>query len=591
MMNLTKFLSRVDTAMAGMAEEELQDFIHGYARVLPEDKRDNFLKRLLKAGVEPGTGQSGKQAEGSDKELIREEISQIRGNLCRIENGELCLVGNLNEEYDDWYDSMSDEFIFEDPDKVGKLIEEACGLVHKCVDHEMYAEGYALADNILLLTIQVNGDYYDNGGAELSLNDSEVRNLNNADYRQLILDMLLSAYRTLPADERPDELYRIICGANRNDITLEALIQEGKEELEGLNEFMDLWISYLGLQKSRWAETLLAEALALCGNMEKSIKAARMFSKEHPSLYEYILKQNLDSGNEEKLALGLEALGAVPARYVIRSRIALLTAVHALRLGQRETAEMCWLEAFQSNTEPVQYLRLAVESVDFSKYREQAGNIYKKVYADARKTGGYLHQAGELSENGMDDRTYYMLAFLNGDFDTVMNDGMAEKEPLGWSYTFMKCGVAAFLLYLYQGKDMQAGCRYMCGILVQTISFTVEKYSQGLDQPLKSNDMLLFWECFCKWKAMTPMPETLQEELLQRLENWIQMRIEDIMDGSHRKYYGECAAFIAGLGEVRQSRGELNAKSKMMESFKKAYSRRSAFHKELREFGMKDKKK
>lgn len=590
-MNLTKFLSQVDTAMTGMEEEKLQGFIRGYARILPEDKRDDFLKRLLEAGGNPGTGQDGKQTGGSDEAVIREEIRQIRGKLRRIENGELCLVGNLNEEYDDWYDNISDEFIFEDPDRVCGIIEDACDLVHRCADHGMYAEGYQLADWLLLLTIQVNGDYYDNGGAELSLNDPEFRHMNNADYRQLILDALLSAYRSLPPDKRPDELYRIICDANRNDITLEALLREEKEELDGLNEFMDLWIGYLGLQKGRWAETLLAEALALSGNMEQSIKAARRFSKEHPSLYEYILKQNLDSGNEEKLALGLEALEVIPARYVIRSRIALFTAVHALRLGRQETAEMCWLEAFQSDTEPVQYLRLAVESVDFTKYRERAGNIYRTVHTDARKPGGYLHQAGELSENGMDDRTYYMLSFLDGDFGTVIHDGMGVEEPLGWSYTFMKCGIAAFLLYLYQGKDMQAGCRHMCGIVVEAISFTVGKYSQGLNQPVKSNDMLLFWECFCRWKTMTPMQETLQEEVLQRLERWIRMRTEGIMNGNHRKYYEECAAFIAGLGEVRQSRGEINAKSKVMESFKNAYPRRSAFHRELREFGMKDKKK
>jgi len=63
------------------------------------------------------------------------------------------------------------------------------------------------------------------------------------------------------------------------------------------------------------------------------------------------------------------------------------------------------------------------------------------------------------------------------------------------------------------------------------------------------------------------------------------------MGANRRNYYGECAAFIAALGEVKESRGELNGKEKLMEAYKDAYSRRRAFHEELRRFGMIDTRK
>ena len=81
------------------------------------------------------------------------------------------------------------------------------------------------------------------------------------------------------------------------------------------------------------------------------------------------------------------------------------------------------------------------------------------------------------------------------------------------------------------------------------------------------------------------------EAILERLEKWTQMRVEGIMEKSHRNYYGECAAFAAALGEVRESRGELWAKAKVMEEYRSQYSRRTAFHQELRAYGMADTRK
>ena len=60
------------------------------------------------------------------------------------------------------------------------------------------------------------------------------------------------------------------------------------------------------------------------------------------------------------------------------------------------------------------------------------------------------------------------------------------------------------------------------------------------------------------------------------------------MDANRRTYYGECAAFIAALGEVKESRGLNRAKMQIMEQYKKEYSRKRAFHQELRYYGMKN---
>ena len=87
------------------------------------------------------------------------------------------------------------------------------------------------------------------------------------------------------------------------------------------------------------------------------------------------------------------------------------------------------------------------------------------------------------------------------------------------------------------------------------------------------------------------MTESEQELYLGWVEELVKKRVGGIMEGNHRNYYYECAEYIAALGEVLESRGVLNGKQKLMLEYKQSYSRRSAFHKELRTCGMKDGRK
>ena len=63
------------------------------------------------------------------------------------------------------------------------------------------------------------------------------------------------------------------------------------------------------------------------------------------------------------------------------------------------------------------------------------------------------------------------------------------------------------------------------------------------------------------------------------------------MEGNHRKYYGECAAYIAALGEARESAGQRTGKQDIMVKYMELYSRRSAFREALKGYGMQDSRK
>ena len=150
MMNLPQFLKSIDQTTAAMSRENLAEFIHDIARTLPEKEREYFLLRL-KIMSEIGTGtkaypkiqeadcktpdhKATNHKETPWKEDLIQKQNSLKTRLERVENGELCLEGCLNQDYDDWYDGADEEFLYSDPQGVLDTLEEACSFVHQCID-------------------------------------------------------------------------------------------------------------------------------------------------------------------------------------------------------------------------------------------------------------------------------------------------------------------------------------------------------------------------------------------------------------------------------------------------------------------------
>ena len=155
----------------------------------------------------------------------------------------------------------------------------------------------------------------------------------------------------------------------------------------------------------------------------------------------------------------------------------------------------------------------------------------------------------------------------------------------------MKCGLSAFLLLLMEGDELQSVGRELCRRVVSSVSFDKEEYQRwsGRQNGLSSEEW--FWECFKKWKENVEISEAQRQDYLQWIEKLIKKRVNGIMEANRRNYYGECASYIAALGEVLESQGQQGAKQRILLDYKELYSRRRAFHEELRKYGMRDTKK
>lgn len=607
MMNFTQFLKAVDQAAAAMSKEQLAEFIHETARTLPENQREDFLAEMLlfAAGKETHICPELSKADQEAAADFEQKRSFLRTRLERMESGELCLEGSLNPEYDDWYSSAEEEFLYSDPEGILDIIEEACRFVHQCVDCEEYQAACELTGILIGLDIMVGGEYQEYTDEPININDLKSYHLGNVDYRTLVIDAARAAYCASALSERADELYITLMNSGRRDITLEMILQGGRE-LPEIDAFLPLWIEHLGRMTGSSAGKLLQEALELADDGEQLLANARKYCGEHPELYEQYLTANQGKTDADSLlAVGTEALEAIEKKYLVRSRIALLTSRTALEQDRPELAETCWLEAFRSDTRVVNYLRLLMECRDFSNVREAAAQIYRETCSQLRKDSYFLPTAGGGRENQLNPTQAYLLAFLGGEFDYVRERAMNATNSLGWSASFMKCGLAAFLLLLtedgslpqdaaQQGgelKTMKPGAREMLRRIVAAVGFDKSEYEKGTLRLIEESNEGWFLTCWNHWKRTVPLSREQREALLGWAEGLVTKRVQGIMEGNHRNYYGECAAYIAALGEAREAGGEPNGKQATMAKYMEAYNRRSAFRQVMRGYGMQDTRK
>lgn len=607
MMNFTQFLKAVDQAAAAMSKEQLAEFIHDTARTLPENQREDFLAEMLlfAGGKETHICPELSKADQEAAADFEQKRSFLRTRLERMESGELCLEGSLNPEYDDWYSSAEEEFLYSDPEGILDIIEEACRFVHQCVDCEEYQTACELTGILIGLDIMVGGEYQEYTDEPININDLKSYHLGNVDYRTLVIDAARAAYCASALSERADELYITLMNSGRRDITLEMILQGGRE-LPDIDAFLPLWIEHLGRMTGSSAGKLLQEALELADDGEQLLANARKYCGEHPELYEqYLTAGQGKTDADSLLAVGTEALEAIEKKYLVRSRVALLTSRTALEQDRPELAETCWLEAFRSDTRVVNYLRLLMECRDFSNVREAAAQIYRETCSQLRKDSYFLPTAGGGRENQVNPTQAYLLAFLGGEFDYVRERAMNATNSLGWSASFMKCGLAAFLLLLtedgslpqdaaQQGgelKTMKPGAREMLRRIVAAVGFDKSEYEKGTLRFIEESNEGWFLTCWNHWKRTVPLSREQREALLEWAEGLVTKRVQGIMEGNHRNYYGECAAYIAALGEAREAGGEPNGKQATMAKYMEAYNRRSAFRQVMRGYGMQDTRK
>lgn len=576
-MNLAKFLKYVDDAISEMTGEQMAAFVHEIARTLPERQRNHFIETLKSVRTDKNVLDDRKDAILDARELLHHDIGQVTKFLDAVAEGDLRLDSEIDQYNNRWdWEDDECEFIYSDPEGILPEINKAIKLLHRCIDLEVYPEGSELAENLFSLTVDVVGDYHDYGGTPLQIEDLFNEDLLDGNYDDFIREALYLIYTGNSLPVRSAVLYYSISGLPYANIKLENIMQLGDRELPEFDKFLPLWIKYLGQQYGSMAGILLDEALSMTGE-DAYLESARKFSDVHPELFKHIL-QNGMSGQDDAamMKIGLEALEKIREMSVLRGEIALLTADYANKIGDTETSEHCWLEAFRSDPSVENYLRLRFLSTDY----EKISAAVRQIYEDP--------QAGKERNRFESDRkkTKCAILFFEKRFNEVMKLGVSESDALGWTYSFMKEGLALFFLLLFRGENAARGIREMQFEVLHWMNFDLKKFLRGTTYANEENPEEIFWQSFETWKSDIDIPAEDFGDWMDKIRKQLSNRTKGIMGASRTNYYGECAAFIAAYGEVLESNGVPRAKSRIMEEYRDEYPRRRNFIQALRSYGM-----
>lgn len=603
-MNLREFTDIVDKMAEELGREELQCFIHSIARKVPEAQREDFVHVF--ADVQSMDGKKDTPngiwaaAKGVDEKEIGKESDRLGKLFAQIQDGKLYLLADGYEDYSEGYWNSDWVWEYEDPMGVCRIFEDACLLIQRCVNDGFYQEALNVFDEMMESEVYVenDSDQFSMGIEELKSEKLLTVNLNS-----LALEILYAEYQVSLPEMRAEELYEYFSIPFFRDVKLEQMLSLGREELKGLTEFWESWIELLRDKDGDMEARLLKEAV-LCHKGEEGIlDLARISYEKHPSLYlEAIQKMQRLHDYVRQLEIGKEALEKIDAGYILRSQIALSTAEAAILLQQEDYARRCWFEAFRSDSTPVNYLRLISQSGHPQPYLKET----KSIILSGKKVGtgqGYkfdpYNAAAELHRNQISQIDAQILRFLSGDFEYAIELCRQIKQPLGWSGTFIKCGLALFLLLMYQGKDLQQGCRAQENTLICALNFNGDQYLKGTREQLqygkgsesqqKTDE--IFWQCFRRWKECHTLSEEQIQEYIGVLEPLIHKRLKAIVSGQHRDHYESVAALAAGIGEVKESIGMKGAKEKILQGYRQEFPRHSSFHAALRKYGMSDRRR
>ncbi len=606
-MNLREFTDTVDRETNEMSREELWLLVHSLVRKMPEEAREEFLDligRVREKETEDGesTYDVNLRAREMDRKDVHALIARLEEQFHEIEEGILALRANGYEEYSSGYWDSDWVYEYEDPEEIGQIFEQADKLIQHCVNDGLYEEAVKLFD--LVVETEV---YADDGGDGifLGLKDLVQEHLASVDCERLIVHGLYAVYQNTEPNKRAQEMYDYLSSIFFSGTRLEDILRVGREELQGQEMFWKSWIRLLTDKPGDTAGSYLEEAVLFQCTREEMIEAAHKAVFVHPGLYLAVVEKLAESDAPRALDTGRTALKEIDVKYKIRGSIALATAEAALKTGERKLAEQCWLEAFRSDTTAVNYLRIAAECEEPELYREE---LRQAIHSCRNFTGdscsenidyrNRFESYREMRRNSMGESERFLLCFLGGDFDAAMEKCAKVQKGLGWTGHVIKCGIPLFLLLLLQSGTPAAGCREQLRTVAFEMGFQEKDYEKGLCKESGSQKRSIgrgnediFEEAFFKWKARQAVSAEQAGKYLVQLTRLIDMRVKAIVSGQHRNHYGSVAAMAAALGEVKESRGELFAKDRILLDYRAEFPRHTSFHAELRAYGMSDMRK
>lgn len=516
MSTLPKFLKEIDSIVEGYDVNSCKKILHELARTCSIENREQFLNVI----------KMEKNFHKDDSNIVTCMLNE----LSFIKENNFVLQTDFNDEYDDWYHSDEPEFLIEDEHNILKTILETINIVHTCIDHEDYENGYKLVNALSNLEIPIQGAYTDCTGnhfvdLELLMELKALYLPDNFKNECIYIAYMVNSNRIL-------DCYEVFLKIPGN-LYLENLLQIGNQDLPEFDSFIHEWIEFLGKMEGYEIRFILEDALQYVDEKER-IEFVQQFVTAHPKLMITLLEQG---SGYSYYSIGKKALEEIPVENKTRSEIALLTMNFA---KTEEEKNYCLYETFISDSSLSNYIRLRLEATNYDQKKSDVLNVIETTY-----NREYDYNC-PFSQNYLDASKYQLLKIFENDIQYLLDTKSSENEK-----------IALILLNLSSDLDTK---------VMNSLLYIL---SSGKDKYFVENIKKLI----ITWKENT----SLAHKYIDIVEKLIREKVDYILSYTDRKQYSLCAKLLYGFAQIKGS-------TEIIEEYKKTYSRYRAFHNELKVF-------
>lgn len=347
---------------------------------------------------------------------------------CRkIEEQEIYFECSGYEEYGESYWDSDYSYEYSDVFGIGKELSRAFQAAEDLLFQKDYQQSSELYDWLCSMPFPALDSDTEEWN-ELELEELVKEKLVSLDLKQIALNLMYAKYQAVEGEKRVAELFRYFSWDMCKGIKVEDFFIIGSEELKDIDVFMEEWISFLKNTKGDMAGDLLSDACIYQGGVGRLSETAREVSAKHPVLYEYACQQLLNEKNEiECEKLGLESIGILPEKLVIRGKIADLTAKAAKQLGHANIIKECYEAAFYSESTLNHYLRL-FELPDYKDITDRAAKHANALPENSVWEGNNNKQ---LLVNYLSKEHKKVIRFFSGEFDYILK--IVKRIKLNWA--------------------------------------------------------------------------------------------------------------------------------------------------------------
>lgn len=563
-----------------LSREELQEIILKMTEFLSEEQSERLRVLIENCQKIETKSEKSSAVPRMSQEFVDEKIESMKGWMRQIEEGELYLDTDEYEDYSAGY--WDSEWIVDyyDNQGIGEKILSAIRFAKECVDDGKYKEANDIYEWLWEMSVSTDSEFDDE---LVDLEKLVEEKIVNTDIKQVALLTLYADYQVQEPEKRAEDIYLYFSRYSFLELHIEDMFHVGRENLTETERFWKDWIALLKTKSGSAEGRLLREAILYQEGTEGLVKMADENCDIHPSLYLAAMKEyekKHDYAQIEKI--GERALEKIDTRLIIRSETALKAAYASSCLMNTENVmRFCW-EAFRSDTNDRNFLRLFGTKEMAERYGIRGKEILcDRAKEDIRDYAGSV----ELQENIIRGDMYNILNFYTGDFEKVKQASKNPKGSLGWSSRFIRYGIRLILLYLYEKPlPSKAAAGIAADVDFQDHTDFEQKmyFEKEIEEESRQYKVSEFWNYFQRWKGYFKMEQEEKESYLVWAEKIVYSRADAIVNGQHRRQYAEVAELLAMAAEVKESMGMQGEKRRIFVEYKNKFPRHSAFQKEMK---------